>query len=558
MGDYTPENMWHIYGPPGTGKTTYLTQLVRDAVAKHGPANVLVSSFTRAAAAEISSRGLQVERQMVGTLHAIARRALGKPIIAEGIVGEWNALTQQGSVNGQRNVAYGLELSDKMIKGGEPESGGSTLGDELYQTMQLYRARMWDVRVWPDPRVVAFHRAWSGWKRDNDVMDFTDLIEVCLQEIEKAPGGPTVGFFDEVQDFTPLELSLVRKWGAQMQFFMLAGDDDQCLYHFKGATPEAFLDPAALPEQKRLLRQSHRVPRQVQALAQQWIMRVARREPKGYLPRDEEGVVRYANGLTFKDAPRLIEHAEYYLAQGKSVMFIGACGYHVDPLKFELRRQGIPFENKYRRTRADWNPLRASHGVSTPDRIMAFVAPRGRVEVTRRDGVLWTADELKAWAHMVRAQGVFVHGAKTVIERTGGKRPLKIAELARHFAPGMLEQASACTPVWLEAHLAGAAAKTADYPLRVVSRRGVEALTETPAITIGTIHSVKGGEADVVYLFPDLSMGAMAEWTHNRDPIVRQYYVGMTRARETLVMTRGVGFAVPLPKQAPIPTVETI
>ena len=50
---------------------------------------------------------------------------------------------------------------------------------------------------------------------------------------------------------------------------------------------------------------------------------------------------------------------------------------------------------------------------------------------------------------------------------------------------------------------------------------------------------MKGGEADVVYLFPDVSEAGMLEWiadNKRRDSVVRQFYVGMTRAKETLVV----------------------
>ena len=49
------------------------------------------------------------------------------------------------------------------------------------------------------------------------------------------------------------------------------------------------------------------------------------------------------------------------------------------------------------------------------------------------------------------------------------------------------------------------------YAETIAERRGAEALTETPHLTVGTIHSVKGAEADHVILFPDLSGAAWKE-----------------------------------------------
>jgi len=69
-------------------------------------------------------------------------------------------------------------------------------------------------------------------------------------------------------------------------------------------------------------------------------------------------------------------------------------------------------------------------------------------------------------------------------------------------------------------------------------------------VIVGTIHSVKGGEADVVCLFPDLSGEGDAAYQQAgapRDSVIRQFYVGMTRARETLyICQQESGMAVRL------------
>ena len=77
------------------------------------------------------------------------------------------------------------------------------------------------------------------------------------------------------------------------------------------------------------------------------------------------------------------------------------------------------------------------------------------------------------------------------------------------------------------------------FPLAIAKKLGPLSLKMTPKVIIGTIHSVKGGEADVVYLFPDLSMAGYREWIapgDGHDSVVSQFYVGMTRAREVLVL----------------------
>jgi len=255
---------FRIFGPPGTGKTTYLGRQIQRAVEVVGSANVMVASFTRAAAAEIVGRKLPIDNRQVGTLHSFAYRALGAPPLAEAKLQEWNAYAPM----------YQLSTDGSSTDMDEPgwEQNYATVGDELYTRAQLLRARMVPQELWP-VQVAAFHRKWEAWKQEAGVIDFTDMIALSLRDVEAAPGEPEIGFFDETQDFAPLELALVRRWAKRMAIVLLAGDDDQAIYSFKGAIPDAFLDPPLPPQQVRVLSQSYRVPRLIQAEAQRWIER---------------------------------------------------------------------------------------------------------------------------------------------------------------------------------------------------------------------------------------------------------------------------------------------
>jgi len=61
---------YRIFGPPGTGKTTNLSRQIRRAAERYGPESVLVTSFSRTAAAELAGRDLPISPDRIGTLHS--------------------------------------------------------------------------------------------------------------------------------------------------------------------------------------------------------------------------------------------------------------------------------------------------------------------------------------------------------------------------------------------------------------------------------------------------------------------------------------------------------
>jgi superfamily I DNA/RNA helicase len=65
--------------------------------------------------------------------------------------------------------------------------------------------------------------------------------------------------------------------------------------------------------------------------------------------------------------------------------------------------------------------------------------------------------------------------------------------------------------------------------------RGIN-IFEKPRIKLSTIHGAKGGEADNVLLFMDLTGKALKEMEKNPDDAHRVLYVGVTRAKQNLVL----------------------
>lgn len=534
-----------ILGPPGTGKTTFMAGSVRNTALQRGGHNVTVASFTTAAAAELTGRNLPLPKSQVGTLHSLAYRGLDRPPVADEQIDDWNtnhpAYTMSASGR-KTNVDDGVPV--------EADIGGATEGDALASKLDALRARRIDRSEWPR-EVVTFEAKWTAWKRAGGLIDFADMIEMAYNDMTVAPGAPDVIFADEVQDFTPMELALVRKWGTHAERLILAGDDDQSIYGFRGATPDAWLDHPVADADKIVLSQSWRIPATVHRAAEHWIRQVSRREEKLYLPREEEGVVRQI-GVNYQQPHMLVDQIEKALEQPTgetdwagnpvpaTVMVLASCGYMIDPVKHELRDRGLPFSNPWRRSRGDWNPFAPASGNQVPsrERLLAYLLldpDAGLGDLSRP----WTGTDVKRWAQVVKKQGIFVRGAAAAIEALPD-RELDYSELAVLFANEVdLEEAVTPSIDWFERNLLAASRGPMRFPLEVARRRGASALIAEPRVHIGTIHSFKGAQASTVFLIPDLSSRGSNEWRQRgapQDGVRRQMYVAMTRARRELAV----------------------
>jgi superfamily I DNA/RNA helicase len=162
---------------------------------------------------------------------------------------------------------------------------------------------------------------------------------------------------------------------------------------------------------------------------------------------------------------------------------------------------------------------------------------------------------------VLKAKGLLEHGAKTLVDDWAGQEEgsgvptildndhihqvfeaealnalyemLALRENAEESAT--LEKLLA----WWSSRLPPAKAKASHYPLAVAAQKGVGALCEPPKLFVGSIHSMKGAEADVTIIFPDLSPAGYREWLRPgeaRDGVVRLLYVAITRARETVIL----------------------
>ena len=487
--------MFRYFGPPGTGKTTTLLNQV-DALLAGGmsPNEIGYFAFTRKAAHEARDRAVsrfnldpEKDFQYFRTLHSLAFQALGmtgaEVLGDKGLRGFSDETGVDLSSNGAEHIA---DDGFTLMKSNSPIMRAIDLARNSLRGPQ-YAYNETELQI-PYYEFEHLYKEYDRFKVLNGLKDFTDM----MVELSEKPGNIPflkVVFLDEAQDLTPLQWKVAHHLSDRSDRMFVAGDDDQGIYRWAGADINHFV---GLPGGSEVLSQSYRVPRSVH--------RIQSRQKKVWSPRREEGSVERtydANTVSFGDNEWLI------LAQAN---------YMLDELSDRLTSSGQYFERKgspslkktVRNAISSWNHLQESPGH----------------EISLKEAV-------NLYDLMSSGSGRLKRGAKKMLSGADDKDLFTMGVLRQHFG---LE-----TPndTW-DMALDRIGEEDRAYASALLNR-GVN-IFEKPKIKLSTIHGAKGGEADNVLLFTDLSGKALKEMENNPDDAHRVLYVGITRAKHNLVL----------------------
>jgi len=306
-----------------------------------------------------------------------------------------------------------------------------------------------------------------------------------------------VVFLDEAQDLTPLQWKVAHHLSDKSDRMFVAGDDDQGIYSWAGANINHFVTLAGGSE---VLSQSYRIPRSVHRVADGVVSRIRSRQKKIWLPRTQEGSVERTydpNTVNFN---------------GGNWLILAQANYMLDELSERLTSNGQYFERKgtpslkknVRNAISAWNHLQTSTGH----------------EISQKEA-------LNLYEHISSGKGRLKRGAKKMLTGTSEQDLFSLSALRQHFG---LEAENNTWDVVLDR----IGDEDRAYATALLNR-GIN-IFEKPKIKLSTIHGAKGGEADNVLLYLDLSGKALTEMEKNPDDAHRVLYVGITRAKRNLVL----------------------
>ncbi len=588
-------------GPPllviagaGSGKTNTLAHRVAHLIVRGAdPRRILLMTFSRRAASEMSKRVERIARKVLGnnagimtdalswtgTFHGIGARLLREYADQIGLNTAFTIHDREDSADLMNLVRH--ERGFSKTESRFPAKGTCL---SIYSRCVNAEAEL--------EQVLGAHYPWcSGWsnelkelfaayveaKQKHNVLDYDDLLLYWTQMMSDAAIADDVGgrfdhvLVDEYQDTNRLQSSVLLALKPGGRGLTAVGDDAQSIYSFRAATVRNILDfPAQFSPKAEIvtLDRNYRSTQPILSAANGvidlakerftknlWTERTSSAKPRLVAVRDEADQARYI-------VERILENREEgALLKQQAVLFRTSS--HSGPLEIELTRRNIPFVKfgglKFLDAAHIKDMLALLRFVENPrDRVAGFrvmhllpgVGPASAQRIL--DRMAEAADPLEALATLPsppRAGDDWTIFVETIGNLRYSEWPADLERARLWYEPHLDRihedaEIRRADLIQLEQIAGGYASRerfltelTLDPPDATSDQAGVPLLDDDYLI-LSTIHSAKGQEWKSVYVLnvvdgcmpSDLGAGTSAELEEER----RLLYVAMTRAKDDL------------------------
>lgn len=231
----------------GSGKTTVITHRIQSLIEQHhvDPSNILVITFTKAAATEMKERfldlmGLEKSRVTFGTFHAIFFMVLKIAYHFDAS----NIITESQKYNLLRELVhkYRLDARDENDLCSNLNSEISGIKNSRLDIQHFY-SKVCSASIFRD-----IYRDYNRYLADNRLIDFDDMLTYTLELFEQRPDILAIWqkkykyiLIDEFQDINQIQFDIIRLMALPENNLFVVGDDDQSIYRFRGSKPEIML-----------------------------------------------------------------------------------------------------------------------------------------------------------------------------------------------------------------------------------------------------------------------------------------------------------------------------
>lgn len=212
---YSENNCIIVIAAPGSGKTTVLVHRIYNLINNKliNPKEIVVITFTKKAALNMEDRFLKLsnlnEPPFFGTFHSFCYRIL-------------------------LNEGYNIKIISesekyKLIKGFVYELTGKALNSSRHINKEVYKL----------DKVM---EKYNKHKKENKLFDFDDLEDEVIGILEEDEKRKKYNkkykhiLVDEFQDCNDKQIHILKRFNECSIFAV--GDEDQCIYTFRGSNPE--------------------------------------------------------------------------------------------------------------------------------------------------------------------------------------------------------------------------------------------------------------------------------------------------------------------------------
>jgi len=243
----TTEGPVLILAGAGTGKTRAITFRMANLIAKGTPAEaILAVTFTNKAAEEMQTRvsdlllraGVPPERPWISTFHSLCARLLRREAVHAGLAKDFAVYDDDDQLAAVKLAMAKLQIDDDALTPRNVMSRISYAKNHAQSPEQM-RAEAFG----PDTRKVAdIYAGYETLLKQSKAVDFDDLLlrsARLLREVpqvrEKWRNRFSYLHVDEYQDTNRVQYELLRMLTNERMNVCVVGDEDQSIYRWRGA-----------------------------------------------------------------------------------------------------------------------------------------------------------------------------------------------------------------------------------------------------------------------------------------------------------------------------------
>ena len=588
-----------ILAGAGSGKTRVLTHRVAWLIEEKqvNPWNIMAITFTNKAAGEMRDRvetmlGGALGGVWVATFHSTCVRILRRYIDRIGFGTNFTIYDGDDQKTIIKEICKRFQIDTKLYRERFFMAAISAAKDELLSPVDYAKQVHGDTRK---QKVAEVYREYQKQLRASNALDFDDLIfrtvelfQKDAEVLEQYQDRFRFIMVDEYQDTNTAQFKLVSLLAAKYRNLCVVGDDDQSIYRFRGANIQNILSfEEVYPDAKVIrLEQNYRSTQNILTAANEVICHNEGRKEKKLWTANGDG-----DKVRFRQFLNGFEEAEYVAGMISRKVGAGKWRYGDCAVLYRTNAQSRMFEEKFLFANV---PYKIVGGINFYGRkeikdVLAYLktiengrddlAVRRIINVPKRGIGATTINRVQEYANTedmsfydaLRVAGTIPGVGKSVAKLDGfvkmiqtmrSKQPYySVKELIEDvleqteyrkelMAEGTEEALDRLANIDELLNKAASYAEHADNPSlggfleEVALVADIDNLEEdADHVVMMTLHSAKGLEFPVVFMvgmedgmFPSY-MSISSEDPADLEEERRLCYVGITRAKETLILT---------------------